>query len=278
MDYVAGNMGKNTLLRANAKQPVDIWHGDLDGNGVYDLFPFVYFQTANGKMASASLFGKDDVHKMLNQTRQRWVYYKDFGQVTQENFFIASEKEKAKKISMQENASIWIENLGEGKFKTHILPLMVQISAMNGIQIKDINQDGHLDIMYVGNNYANEVFMGRYDASNGGVLLGNGKGKFTYLNQSGLFVPQDAKSFISIDLGQRGLAFIASQNRGKMHAFASLDNAWTRFNIPKGIQGFEYQFKGQKQRVEWTYGSSYLGQSANGQAFLPNGAKLIKTF
>lgn len=104
-------------MRANAKQPVDIWHGDLDGNGVYDLFPFVYFQTANGKMASASLFGKDDVHKMLNQTRQRWVYYKDFGQVTQENFFIASEKEKAKKISMQENASIWIENLGKGSSK-----------------------------------------------------------------------------------------------------------------------------------------------------------------
>jgi len=225
MDYVAGNMGKNTLLRANAMQPVDIWHGDLDGNGVYDLFPFVYFQTANGKMASASLFGKDDVHKMLNQTRQRWVYYKDFGQVTQENFFIASEKEKAKKISMQENASIWIENLGQGKFKMHILPLMAQISAMNGIQVKDINQDGHLDIMYVGNNYANEVFMGRYDASNGGVLLGNGKGKFTYLDQSGLFVPQDAKSLISIDLGKKGLAFIASQNRGKMHAFTSLDKA-----------------------------------------------------
>jgi hypothetical protein len=278
MDYVAGNMGKNTLLRANSKQPVDIWHGDLDGNGVYDLFPFVYFQTADGKMASASLFGKDDVHKMLNQTRQRWVYYKDFGQITQENFFIATEKEKAKKISMQENASIWIENVGDGKFKTHTLPMMAQISAMNGIQVKDINQDGHLDIMYVGNNYANEVFMGRYDASNGGVLLGNGKGKFTYLHQSGLFVAQDAKSLISIDLGKKGLAFIASQNRGKMHAFTSLDHRWTRMNIPKGIQGFEYQFKGQKQRVEWTYGSSYLGQSASGQAFLPTGAKLMKTF
>lgn len=278
MDYVAGNMGKNTLLRANSKQPVDIWHGDLDGNGVYDLFPFVYFQTADGKMASVSLFGKDDVHKMLNQTRQRWVYYKDFGKITQENFFLPTEKEKATKISMQENASIWIENIGAGKFKTHILPMMAQISAMNGIQVKDMNQDGHLDIMYVGNNYANEVFMGRYDASNGGILAGNGKGKFTYLNQSGLFVPQDAKSLISIDLGQKGLAFIASQNRGKMHAFVSADKAWTRLIIPKGIQGFVYQFKGQSQRVEWTYGSSYLGQSANGQAFLPNGAKIVKTF
>ena len=278
MDYVAGNMGKNTLLRANAKQPVDIWHGDLDGNGVYDLFPFVYFQTADGKMASASLFGKDDVHKMLNQTRQRWIYYKDFGKVTQENFFTAPEKEKASKISMQENASLWIENVGDGTFKTHQLPMMAQISAMNGIQVKDINQDGHLDILYVGNNYANEVFIGRYDASNGGILLGNGKGEFTYSGNSGLFVPEDAKSLISIDLGKKGLAFIASQNRGKMHAFTPVTQAWTRVNVPKGIQGFVYQFKGQQQRVEWTYGSSYLGQSANGQAFLPQGARLIKTF
>lgn len=278
MDYVAGNMGKNTLLRANAKQPVDIWHGDLDGNGVYDLFPFVYFQTADGKMASASLFGKDDVHKMLNQTRQRWIYYKDFGKVTQENFFTAPEKEKASKISMQENASLWIENVGDGTFKTHQLPMMAQISAMNGIQVKDINQDGHLDILYVGNNYANEVFIGRYDASNGGILLGNGKGEFTYSGNSGLFVPEDAKSLISIDLGKKGLAFIASQNRGKMHAFTPVTQAWTRVNVPKGIQGFVYQFKGQQQRVEWTYGSSYLGQSANGQAFLPQGARIIKTF
>jgi hypothetical protein len=278
MDYVAGNMGKNTLLRANAKQPVDIWHGDLDGNGVYDLFPFVYFQTADGKMASASLFGKDDVHKMLNQTRQRWIYYKDFGKVTQENFFTAPEKEKASKISMQENASLWIENVGDGTFKTHQLPMMAQISAMNGIQVKDINQDGHLDILYVGNNYANEVFIGRYDASNGGILLGNGKGEFTYSGNSGLFVPEDAKSLISIDLGKKGFAFIASQNRGKMHAFTPVTQAWTRVNVPKGIQGFVYQFKGQQQRVEWTYGSSYLGQSANGQAFLPQGARIIKTF
>jgi len=278
MDYVAGNMGKNTLLRANAKQPVDIWHGDLDGNGVYDLFPFVYFQTADGKMASASLFGKDDVHKMLNQTRQRWIYYKDFGKVTQENFFTAPEKEKASKISMQENASLWIENVGDGTFKTHQLPMMAQISAMNGIQVKDINQDGHLDILYVGNNYANEVFIGRYDASNGGILLGNGKGEFTYSGNSGLFVPEDAKSLISIDLGKKGLAFIASQNRGKMHAFTPVTQAWTRVNVPKGIQGFVYQFKGQQQRVDWTYGSSYLGQSANGQAFLPQGARIIKTF
>jgi hypothetical protein len=63
-----------------------------------------------------------------------------------------------------------------------------------------------------------------------------------------------------------------------MHAFTSLNHTWTRLNIPKGVQGFEYQFKGKKQRVEWTYGSSYLGQSANGQAFLPAGAKLMKTF
>jgi hypothetical protein len=43
------------------------------------------------------LFGKDDTHKQMNSTRARFVYYKDFGKVTQETFLNDSEKKKAQK-------------------------------------------------------------------------------------------------------------------------------------------------------------------------------------
>ncbi len=42
----------------------------------------------------------------------------------------------------------------------------------------DVNGDGNLDILMVGNDYGNEVFVGRYDAFKGALLLGNGKGNF----------------------------------------------------------------------------------------------------
>jgi hypothetical protein len=271
VDLVAGNMGKNTLLRANAKQPVDVLHGDVDGNGVYDIFPFVYFQSAAGTPVSAPLFGKDDVHKQLNSTRQRWVYYKDYGKITQDDFLTEKEKAKASKLSFTENASMYMENLGGGHFKAKALPDMAQLSSLNGMQILDVNSDGYLDILYVGNNFANEVAMGRYDASNGGVLLGNGKG-FTYAQNSGMMVSADAKSLVGIQVGSE-LAFIAFQNRGPMRVFKPQQGVFVKANVKLG-QAFSYTFKGHKQKVDWNYGSSYLSQSASAQTFIPKGAKL----
>jgi hypothetical protein len=270
VDLVAGNMGKNTLLRANAKQPVDVLHGDVDGNGVYDVFPFVYFQSASGVPVSAPLFGKDDVHKQLNSTRQRWVYYKDYGKITQDDFLTEKEKAKASKLSFTENASMYIENQGGGHFKAQALPDMAQLSSLNGMQILDVNADGYLDILFVGNNFANEVAMGRYDASNGGVLLGNGKG-FTYAQNSGIMVPADAKSLVGIQVGSE-LAFIALQNRGPMKVFKP-QGAFVRAPVKPGTS-FSYSLKGHKQKIDWNYGSSYLSQSASAQAFIPKGAKL----
>jgi hypothetical protein len=271
MDLVVGNMGKNTILRASKSQPVEVVHGDLDGNGVYDLIPFVYFQNESGLAASYPLFGKDDTHKQLNSTRARYVYYKDFGLASQENLLSESEKSKAQKVSFIENASVYIENVGKGRFKIHELPALAQVSAINGMQVVDINQDGYLDILYVGNNYANEVSSGRYDASNGGVLVGNGKGEFTYYQNSGLLVTGDAKSFLGIQLGKDQLAYIAFQNRGPMRVFKPLKPFEKIANQGKD---YNYLFAGKKQHVSWSNGSSYLSQSQNAQLFAPKGAKL----
>ena len=277
MDYVVGNMGKNTLMKASQTLPVDVWHGDVDGNGVYDLFPFVYFQDDAGLPVSSPLFGKDDTHKQFNTTRQRFVYYHEFGKINQENFFLPTEKVRAQKISITENASVWVENVGSGKFLTHDLPMMAQVSALNGIQIMDVNQDGNLDIVYVGNNYANEVFIGRYDASNGGVLLGDGLGKFKYQNQSGIMVPKHAKSLVSIQIGDDKLVLIASQNRAKLAIFSPV-LPFKKVPFVLGKSGYIYQLNGKIQRIEWTFGSSYLGQSSLAQGYVPEKATFVRNF
>ncbi|MHA8065953.1 VCBS repeat-containing protein [Aquirufa sp. ROCK2-A2] len=215
LDLVVGNMGKNTLLRADEKHPVDIIHGDLDDNGVYDLFPFVYFQNEKKNYESYPLHGKDDIHKMLNQTRKRFVYFKELGKVNQTTFFTEEERQKASKISMNTNASVWIENKGKGSYQVHELPVEAQFSCINSMEIMDVNHDKHLDIVFIGNNYGNEVFIGRYDASNGGVLLGSGSDKFTFAHDSGFNVFGDAKSLIRLS----NSTLVASQNRGKLKVF-----------------------------------------------------------
>jgi hypothetical protein len=208
----------------------------------------------------------------MNSTRPRFVYYKDFGKVTQDGFLNEAEKKKASKLSLTENASMYIENKGQGKFELHELPVMAQVSSMNGMQVMDANQDGYLDIVYVGNNFGNEVAMGRYDASNGGVLLGGPNG-FKYVVNSGILVPGDAKAFVGIQIGNE-LAYIALQNRGAMKVFKPA-NPMMKVNVPSG-KDFSYLFKGHKQKIAWTYGASYLSQSSQAQAFIPEGAKLVQ--
>ena len=112
--------------------------------------------------------------------------------------------------------------------------------------------------------------MGRYDASNGGVLLGNGKG-FTYAQNSGILVPADAKSLVGIQVGS-DLAYVALQNRGPMKVFKP-QGSFVKAAVKPG-KSFSYTLNGHKQKIDWNYGSSYLSQSANAQAFLPKGAKL----
>jgi hypothetical protein len=114
--------------------------------------------------------------------------------------------------------------------------------------------------------------MGRYDASNGGVLLGDGRGGFKFQTGSGIFVPGDAKSLVSIRLGKDQLAFVALQNRGQMYAFKPKK----AFDFLPVSQDFSYTFKGKTQKVAWTYGASYLSQSQLAQGFVPHGAQLAK--
>lgn len=218
-DLVVGNMGKNTLLRAEPAKPVELVHGDLDDNGVYDVFPFVYFLKEGGGYDSYPLNGKDDVHKMLNTTRGRFVYFKDYGNINQEQFFTEAEKKKAKKLRMNTNASVWIENLGNHAYKLHELPMEAQFSCINGIQILDANKDGHPDILFVGNNFGNEVFVGRYDASNGGLLLGNGKGAFRFAPHSGFMATGNAKDLIALKGAKGQSQFFVTQNRGPFKLF-----------------------------------------------------------
>ena len=86
-----------------------------------------------------------------------------------------------------------------------------------------------------------------------------------------MMVPADAKSLVGIQVGSE-LAFIAMQNRGPMKVFKP-KGSFVKAEVKPGAS-FNYTLKGHKQKIDWNYGSSYLSQSANAQAFLPKAAKL----
>ena len=49
------------------------------------------------------------------------------------------------KIKCETTATVWIENLGNGHFKMHQLPLEAQFAPVNAIVADDLDHDGNID-------------------------------------------------------------------------------------------------------------------------------------
>jgi hypothetical protein len=74
--------------------------------------------------------------------------------------------------------------------------VIAQAAPVFTILPKDLNGDGHTDLILAGNLADTRPTMGPWDANYGQVLLNDGKGSFTYLPQdrSGLHVIGDVRS------------------------------------------------------------------------------------
>ncbi|MEP7252672.1 MAG: hypothetical protein ABI683_09840 [Ginsengibacter sp.] len=92
---------------------------------------------------------------------------------------------------------------------------------MNAIVCTDANGDGNTDIIIAGNEYQANVMPGRYDASYGLLLIGDGKGKFNTVKpmSSGLILDGDIKDLKMIEVGNRKV-LLAAVNDSTMKAFA----------------------------------------------------------
>ena len=171
--------------------------------------------------------------------------------------------------------SVWVENLGDAKFKVHELPTLAQIAPMNGMVAEDVNGDGLTDLMMVGNDYGNEIFIGRLDASVGLILLGDGKGKFRPATplESGFIVPGDAKALVKLSNPDGSPIYFASQNRGKLLAFRPTANLTQSIVPPLEAMAILLELEnGKFQRVDATLGAGFGSQSSRAIG-IPAGVK-----
>lgn len=154
---------------------------------------------------------------------------------------------------------------------------MAQLSAVNGMTTDDFDGDGNLDIVMNTNDYGSEVTTGRYDALNGLVLKGDGKGNFIpqSILESGIFIPGNGKALIKLRSKNNKYLLAAAQNRAPLKVYALKKDI---INIP--LQPYEVSAEivyrnGKKQRAECYYGSSFLSQSARFLSIDKNVASVI---
>jgi len=274
MDYVLGNVGLNNLYKASKTEPVRIVAKDFDGNGNYDAIPFVYFEGPNKKRELVPFNGKDDVNKQLNSTRSKFTTYKDFANATYDNLLTADERKDAQDLSLTTTASVVLKNNSGGKFEVIVLPIEAQFSQTNGIIVEDFDKDGFSDILISGNNYGTEISTGRYDASNGVFLKGNGDCTFKTVKNSGFYVPFDAKAMVSAFNSKGQIEILVAQNRGSLKIFKT-NLFMEKQKVAPNAQSYSYQYNNKTFKKELYYGSSYLGQSSR-YIVIPAGAKSLK--
>ena len=97
----------------------------------------------------------------------------------------------------------------------------LQFAPIQDFLIKDFTKDGHLDALAIGNNYATEVGTGRYDASTGALLIGNGQGQFTVARgaTTGLIANKDARTIATVQLANHQELILVGNNSDSLQCF-----------------------------------------------------------
>ena len=201
VDFMVGNLGLNNRFIKQAEPALKMYVKDFDGNGSTEQ---VLAYKRDDKWYP--LNGKDELGKQMpGIINKRFTTYKDFAGKTLEQVFKADELEGSTQKTVNTFESVYVENRGKDGFVATALPREAQFSKVFAITAGDFDGDGKLDAICGGNFYGVSTYQGRYDASFGWFLKGNGKGQFTAVwpTNCGLMLDGELRDLKKIDLGNQ---------------------------------------------------------------------------
>lgn len=277
VDYIAGNLGTNSLLKASHERPISIYVADFDANNHraqgagLDAIPSAYFPNTQGELTEFPYFGKTDMEKQLITIKKLYLYHRDYALASVPEILMQFPDIEPLVLQATYLQSAYIENLGEGKFQIRSLPQEAQLAPVYAIATGDFNQDNLADMLLTGNDYGTELGMGRYDALNGLVLINDGNGEFSPLSleESGISIPGDGKSLVKLFTQTDNLVLLAGQNQGPLKAFSQAVDPKKVITLDQLDCVARIQLKdGKSYREELPYGNSFLSQSTR-RLFLP---------
>jgi hypothetical protein len=195
LDLIAGNWGTNSQFVASEKEPMTMYYDDFDKNGFIDPIICQYNEGVSYPMAT-----RDEMTDQIVSLRQKFSNYEKYSNATINEIFSPAQIDNAKKLKVNYLHSTWLENVN-GKFLTRSLPIQSDFSPVYAICANDFNGDGNIDLLLCGNIDNTRIRIGKIDANYGVLLVGDGKGKFTYVNQmeSGLSLKGNVRDILKLD-------------------------------------------------------------------------------
>lgn len=205
-DFIAGNLGLNTRFKASAEHPVCMYVNDFDQNRRVDQVICVF----NGNN-SYPLALRHDLVMQMPELKKKYLRYENYKEQTISDIFTPEQLEKSIKWEVFTTESMVFMKNDQGRYERKPLPTAAQLAPIFGLLIKDINQDGHMDIISGGNFYKAKPETGIYDASHGLLLNGDGTGNFTSVpaGKSGFFVKGEIRAIESLKWKGKSVVLVA---------------------------------------------------------------------
>ena len=174
IDFVLGNMGFNSKLKATVDEPVRMYVADFDKNDSIDQVVTHYMKGKEYPMHT-----RDEIMKQMPSLKKKFLSYESFAKASLTDLFSREQLDKSEQYVAYTFASSFVENLGNGTFMIRPLPLEAQFSTVNAVVTGDYNRDNITDLLVAGNFYPNNIQLGRYDASYGLLLTAGAGNQFT---------------------------------------------------------------------------------------------------
>lgn len=208
-DLVLGNYGNNFYLHPGEQQPVKLWINDFDKNTVQDK---IFSRTVGGK--DVPVFLKREFTEALPSLKKKNLRHHDFGKNTIQTLFQPELIKEATVKNFNYSSSVIAWNEGNGQFSIQEMPVVAQLSSVNAILCKDIDNDGKTDLVLGGNITECLPQFGRLDANYGMVLMNKGNRKFSEMppDETGISVTGMVRDIACLPAGKSGYVLFLRNN------------------------------------------------------------------
>ena len=211
-DLVLGNLGLNSILHASAREPVRLYLDDW-----FNTKTFTPIITSYNHGISYPLAGRDELVQALPQLRARYPTYASFGASRIDDIVPRQALRAARVLEADEFASaIAIE--GTSGFDLRPLPVDAQFAPIAASLAGDFDGDGKVDLIVAGNFFGVTPVQGRYDASYGLLLQGDGTGRFhaVDMERSGLVIDGQVRHMALLRRANGDRVIVVARNNDRL--------------------------------------------------------------